>query len=269
MTHGQRRARVDGKPAYIVKYRTQTINVRAKVDSLPRRQPRFYATTVDYRADRGVNHDSRSGEVLFRDATAACWDRWSVVRVGIVGYTRVNAEEQTHSGAGLEGRERALRVEVELWGWDLQVLSNAGKSGTQINPRLRHAVELPASGQADELVVTKMDRLARSLAHAVDFIALVREQDWSLVVSDMGADLTIPRGRVIVKTMVAFAWFQREFIYGRIEDAMAARKHAGAHPGRPHLATTVNLADDAVLSPPGRRTSQAPSVRRLLNFTTE
>lgn len=211
------------------------------------------------------------------------------VAAHMLGYTRVSTEEQASSGAGLEAQEHALRAEATRRGWELDVLSDPGRSGKQVNPQLRHALELLARGQADGLVVAKMDRLARSLAHAVDIIGLAKDQGWSLVVLDLGVDLTTPSGRVLAHTMAAFAEFERELISARTKDAMAARKRAGAHLGRPRLATTEvvrrivserdeglsfdaiarHLSEDAVLSPAGRRTWQASSVRRLYNSTTE
>lgn len=201
----------------------------------------------------------------------------------MLGYTRVSTEEQADSRAGLDAQAHAISAEAERRGWTVESFSDPGKSGKVVNPGLRAALDLLAAGQADGLVVAKMDRLARSLAHAVDIMNLARTQGWSLVVLDLGVDLTTPAGRALAQTMAVFAEFERELISQRTKDGMAARKRAGASIGRPRLAPPAvvrrivqereagasfghlaqALTDDGVLSPAGRPTWQSSSVRRI------
>lgn len=140
----------------------------------------------------------------------------------MLGYSRVSTEEQADSRAGLDAQEHAIRDEAKRRGWEVTMLSDPGKSGKFVNPQLRKALELLAAGQADALIVSKMDRLARSLAHAVDIIDLAKTQGWSLVVLDLGVDLTTPTGRAMAMTMAVFAELERELISQRTKDGMAA-----------------------------------------------
>lgn len=84
MAHVQKRTRLDGKPVYVVKYRTPDGNGRSKGGFTTKKAAEGYATTVDYRADRGVSNDPRSGDVLFRDAASA----WLASRVDLKPRTR-------------------------------------------------------------------------------------------------------------------------------------------------------------------------------------
>ena len=207
----------------------------------------------------------------------------------MLGYSRVSTEEQADSRAGLDAQEYAIRDEARRRGWEVTMLSDPGKSGKYVNPQLRKALELLATGQADGLVVSKMDRLARSLAHAVDIIDLAKTQGWSLVVLDLGVDLTTPAGRALAQTMAVFSELERELISQRTKDGMAARKRAGVHIGRPRLAPPSvrqrivqeretatsyakiarTLTDEGVLSPEGRPTWQPSTVRRIYNSVAE
>lgn len=207
----------------------------------------------------------------------------------MLGYSRVSTEEQADSRAGLDAQEHAIRDEAKRRGWEVTMLSDPGKSGKFVNSQLRKALELLATGQTDGLVVAKMDRLARSVGHAVDVLNLAKAQGWSLVVLDLGVDLTTPAGRAMAQMMAVFAEFERELISQRTKDGMAARKRAGVHVGRPRLAPPSvrqhivqereagasyakiarTLTDEGVLSPEGRPIWQPSTVRRIYNSVLE
>ncbi|MGF7120201.1 recombinase family protein [Rhodococcus sp. BE178] len=208
-----------------------------------------------------------------------------VERQHMLGYVRVSTDEQARSGLGLEAQESALKAEAERRGWELTILRDEGASGKQVNPGLRKALEQLASGLADGLVVAKMDRISRSLLHAVEILDTAKAQGWALVVLDLGVDLTTPAGRALAGTMAVFAEFERELIRERTRAAAAAAKARGTKLGRPsQIPTPVArrivemretglsygaiaraLTDDQVLSPAGRPTWQASTVRRFCN----
>ncbi|MDV7088672.1 recombinase family protein [Rhodococcus opacus] len=203
----------------------------------------------------------------------------------MLGYLRVSTDEQARSGLGLAAQEAALVAEAERRGWELTILRDEGASGKQVNPGLRNALEQLASGLADGLVVAKMDRVSRSLLHAVEILDTAKSQGWALVVLDLGVDLTTPAGRALAGTMAVFAEFERELIRERTRAAAAAAKARGARLGRPSLIPTRvarrivamresgqsygaiarALTDEQVLSPAGRSTWQASTVRRFCN----
>ncbi|RZL78266.1 MAG: recombinase RecB [Rhodococcus sp. (in: high G+C Gram-positive bacteria)] len=203
----------------------------------------------------------------------------------MLGYVRVSTDEQARSGLGLAAQEAALVAEAERRGWELTILRDEGASGKQVNPGLRNALEQLASGLADGLVVAKMDRVSRSLLHAVEILDTAKAQGWALVVLDLGVDLTTPAGRALAGTMAVFAEFERELIRERTRAAAAAAKARGAKLGRPSLIPTRvarrivamresgqsygsiarTLTDEHVLSPAGRPTWQASTVRRFCN----
>lgn len=203
----------------------------------------------------------------------------------MLGYVRVSTDEQARSGLGLEAQEAALKAEAERRGWDLVIFRDEGASGKQVNPGLRKALGELAAGLADGLIVARMDRISRSLLHAVEILDLAKNQGWALVVLDLGVDLTTPAGRALAGTMAVFAEFERELIRERTRAAASAAKARGKKLGRPRQVTPevarriVELRDegksyDAIarelesvgeLSPTGRPTWQASTVRRIYN----
>ncbi len=206
----------------------------------------------------------------------------------VIGYGRVSTEEQADSGLGMEAQRAAIAREAERRGWAVTWRVDEGCSGKQTNPELRQALELLASGQAEALVVAKMDRLARSVAHASDIMELARSQGWNLVVLDLGVDLKTPQGRAMAQMLAVFAELERALIGQRTREALAAAKRRGTRLGRPRLAPASvvarvvaerdagasfqriarTLTDDGVLSPAGRPAWQESSVRRLYNSAT-
>jgi integrase len=84
MAHVQKRTRSDGKPVYVVKYRTPDGKGRSKGGFLTKKSAEAYATTVDYRTDRGGTFDPRAGHVVFRDAATA----WLKTRLDLKPRTR-------------------------------------------------------------------------------------------------------------------------------------------------------------------------------------
>src|SRR5690349_6764124 len=100
-----------------------------------------------------------------------------------IGYARVSTTEQGASGLGLDAQRAAIEVEVERRGWAPACLLEDVASGGTLDkrPALSSALDALDRGDADVLVVAKLDRLSRSLA---DFAALMRrakQRGWALV----------------------------------------------------------------------------------------
>jgi DNA invertase Pin-like site-specific DNA recombinase len=159
-----------------------------------------------------------------------------VVRPLMFGYARVSTEEQAEKRNGLDAQVAALNAEAERRGWDVEHYADEGVSGKSVGPRLREVLELLASGQGDGLIVAKTDRLSRSIVNAANIIEAARAQGWSLVLLDLGVDLTTAAGRAMAINLIGFAQFERELIGERIREGMAAKKARGERIGRPRLA---------------------------------
>ena len=87
-------------------------------------------------------------------------------------YCRVSTEEQAISGAGLQAQRQALVAECERRGWTIvREITDEGFSAKDMRrPGVQEAIRALEAGEADALVVSKLDRLSRSM---VDFSALM------------------------------------------------------------------------------------------------
>ena len=155
----------------------------------------------------------------------------------VVGYCRVSTAEQADSGLGLEAQRQAIRSECERRGWELvSVEEDAGVSGKVTSrPGLQRALDACRRGEADGLVVAKLDRLSRSVQHAAQLLAEAEREGWALVALDLGVDLSTPAGEVMAHVLAAIAQFERRLIGQRTKDALAVKRAEGVRLGRPQV----------------------------------
>lgn len=150
----------------------------------------------------------------------------------VCGYVRVSTAEQADSRLGVEAQTAQIVAECERRGWTYEIVSDLGASGKHVNPNLRSALDMLDVGQFDALIVSKLDRLARSVRHASAIIDDAIHQGWALVVLDNAIDLTTPGGRAMAQMLATFAEWEREMIATRTREALAARRARGEHNGR-------------------------------------
>ena len=153
-----------------------------------------------------------------------------------IGYVRVSTDEQVDSGAGLEAQRRAIRAEVKRRGWELVDLhEDAGASGKSMakRPALAEALQRVEGGGADVLVVSKLDRLSRSLLDFASLMERARRKGWGLVALDLGVDTSSPSGEMLASVLAVFAQFERRLIGERTKAALAVKRASGTRLGRP------------------------------------
>jgi DNA invertase Pin-like site-specific DNA recombinase len=153
----------------------------------------------------------------------------------VVAYIRVSTEEQVESGAGIEAQRAAITAEVERRGWVLlETFTDAGVSGKSIlgRPALAEALAKVESGVAGTLMVSKLDRLSRSLLDFASLMKRAQDRRWNLVALDLGIDLSTPAGEFLASVMASAAQWERRIISQRTKDALAAKKAAGVRIGR-------------------------------------
>jgi DNA invertase Pin-like site-specific DNA recombinase len=153
----------------------------------------------------------------------------------VVGYTRVSTAEQAESGGGLEAQRRAITAECERRGWELVAIhEDAGASGKSMRgrPALAAAIAAVESKEAAGIVVSKLDRLSRSLLDFASIIVRANKAGWNLVALDLGVDLSTPSGKFIANVMASAAQWERELISQRTRDGIAAKAAAGTLRGK-------------------------------------
>lgn len=151
-----------------------------------------------------------------------------------IGYCRVSTAEQGDSRAGLDSQEATIRAEIERRGWELVEIRSDVASGKSLKhrPQLARTLNDMRLGNADALVVAKLDRLSRSVLDFAGVMETAQEQKWSLVVLDLGVDTTSTNGKLIAHIMIALAQWERELIGDRTRAALKVVRARGTHIGR-------------------------------------
>jgi len=190
-----------------------------------------------------------------------------------IGYARVSTSEQVVSGAGLVDQRRKLIAEIEHRGWDLaDLVVDEGESGKDLDrPGIRGALDRLAAGDADALVVTKLDRLTRSTLDFAEMLAWAGRLGVRLLVLDLGIDTSTETGKLVASVMASVAEWERGAIASRTRDAAAIRRSRGEKTGRPSVRSTnpetANriAAMRAELTPAGRHLHTWQAIADQLN----
>jgi DNA invertase Pin-like site-specific DNA recombinase len=153
----------------------------------------------------------------------------------VIAYSRVSTDEQATSGLGLADQRAAIAHEATRRGWnDVVYLSDEGFSAKNLSrPAIAEALELLRTGKASTLVVSKLDRLSRSLLDFANLMQTAKKQGWELVVLDMAVDTTTPSGQLMASVMASFAEYERALIGARTSAALQQLKSSGVRLGRP------------------------------------
>jgi DNA invertase Pin-like site-specific DNA recombinase len=139
----------------------------------------------------------------------------------IIGYARVSTDGQTldaqHSALIAAGAERVFSEKV---------------SGAKTDRRqLQRAIESLVAG--DVLLVTRLDRLARSTRDLLNVLASVSEKGAGFKsLADPMIDTTSPHGRLILAVLGALAEFERSMILSRTAEGRKRAMDRGVRFGR-------------------------------------
>lgn len=141
----------------------------------------------------------------------------------LIGYARTSTLDQK---AGLEAQTRDLAEAGCSRIFQEEVSSVDLARREKLSEALSHA------RHGDTLVVTKLDRLARSVAHLMDLTAQLESRGVALRILSMGIDTATPTGKLMLTILGGVAEFEREIMLERQREGIAKAKAAGKYKGR-------------------------------------
>ncbi|MCA1695230.1 MAG: recombinase family protein [Actinobacteria bacterium] len=140
----------------------------------------------------------------------------------LIGYGRVSTAEQNPAHQ-VDALRRAGVAPEDVY---LDIASGAKSS----RPQLDVALKVVRGG--DQLVITRLDRLGRSVLHLVTLGAQLRERGVGLWVLEQGIDTATAEGRAMFGMLSVLAELQRELIVANTRDGLAAARARGRTGGR-------------------------------------
>jgi DNA invertase Pin-like site-specific DNA recombinase len=162
-----------------------------------------------------------------------------------IGYGRTSTLEQI---AGLEAQKRDLtNVGCDPDDIFVEQLSSVATKRPELEAAIKHA------RKGDVFVVTKIDRLARSIFDLLEIEKRLRDKNVSLRILTPAIDTATPEGRLNFNLFGSIAQFEREIMLQRQKEGIAKAKDDGKYKGRKPTArakTADVLAQRAAGVPP-------------------
>ena len=151
----------------------------------------------------------------------------------IIGYARTSTVDQV---AGYDAQLRDLKKAgcEEVFS---EQLSSVAK-----RPKLIEAINYVRKG--DTLIVTKLDRLARSVKDLNDIVTELDAKNVSLKILALDIDTGTPTGKLMFNMLGSIAEFERSLMLERQKEGIAKAKAEGRYKGR--QPTAMNKSDDVM-----------------------
>src|SRR5580765_1360847 len=139
----------------------------------------------------------------------------------IIGYARVSTTDQN-----LEVQEHALRVA------GCEIIRSEKRSGTTTAGRDELQTVLDFLRKGDVLMVTRIDRLARSIGDLQDIVRAVKARGASLKATEQPIDTSTAAGKCFLDMLGVFAEFETNLRRERQQEGIADAKARGVYKGR-------------------------------------
>lgn len=158
----------------------------------------------------------------------------------IYGYARVSTKGQARDGNSLEGQTSALQEA------GAEIIYHDSYTGCSTHrPELDKLLSVLQPG--DTLMVTKLDRFARSLYQGTQLIENLTEKEVTIHVLNLGVMNNTPTGKLIRNLMLGIAEFERDMIKERTSEGKAIAREKGIRvDGRPEKNIPLPLFRDFV-----------------------
>lgn len=145
----------------------------------------------------------------------------------IYGYARVSTKGQAKDGNSLEAQEKALK---EAGATDIYIDAFTGTKTDR--PEFDKLMNKLQSG--DTLIVTKLDRFARSMSQGSELVSELIDKGIKVYILNIGIMDNTPSSKLIRNVFFAFAEFERDMIVERTQEGKTiAKQNPDFKEGRP------------------------------------
>lgn len=168
----------------------------------------------------------------------------SILGMRVVAYARVSTADQAGEGVSLAVQSKKLTAYTTATDLELvELVEDAGLSAKTLErPGLQRALWLLEQGQADGLLVLKLDRLTRSVRDLGELVETYfgPSSRWALLSVGDAIDTRSAGGRLVLNVLASVAQWEREIIGERTREALAHLKTKGVRLGPPSLGSVAS-----------------------------
>ena len=157
-----------------------------------------------------------------------------MTRTRTIAYLRVSTDKQADKGVSLDAQRAKVAAYAELYDLDLvEVIVDAGVSAKTLDrPGLSRALDMLRKGQADALLVVKLDRLTRSVRDLGELVAGPFAPGKAALLSvGEQIDTRSAAGRLVLNVLASVSQWEREAIGERTAAAMQHKASVGEYIG--------------------------------------
>ena len=235
--------------------RGHVVGAKCDLHGASRQSPREAPSGVDRlaqgvratRHDRDLVHLATIGDRRRGRAYTKCRLVYTAAMARrLIAYLRVGPKEVSAERPELDAQLAVIRTACAQNDWELAGVEQEVRSGRlRRRQGLRGAIAACRAGQADGIIVARLDRLTYDLEHLAELVSVAGRDGFSIVSLEPAVDLDSEQGAVVGAVLSAAAgWSSRSIVRRaeaiartKAEDAIVSRR-----PGRP-TSTPMDLAE--------------------------
>lgn len=164
-----------------------------------------------------------------------------------VGYVRVSTLDQAENGVSLDAQREKIEAMARVRDADLgDVIVDAAESAKDLDrPGVQRLLDLVRRRGVDEVIVSRLDRLTRSVRDLAEIVDTFNRCNVSLVSVAEFVDTGSANGRMVLNLLTTVSQWEREVIAERTRDALRHKRGRGEKlGGKPPYGYTVTTLDN-------------------------
>lgn len=181
-------------------------------------------------------------------------------------YCRVSTHEQGKGDfSSLDSQEALLKQYCIQQGWTVYSVYADTKTGTTLDrDEMTRMLKDAEAGKFNIIVITKLDRISRSIKDFLDLDERLRVLDVDIVVTTQHIDTTTPAGKMQRNIMLTFGEFERDMIADRTREKLYSQAQQG-HWGGGLVLLGYDVVDKKLII----NKEEATLVRRIFQYYIE
>lgn len=189
-----------------------------------------------------------------------------------VAYIRVSTDKQADAGQSLEAQKAKVEAYAGLYDLELvEVVIDAGQSAKSLSrPGLMRVLAMLKSGQAEAVVVVKLDRLTRSVRDLGELVETYFANGKAALLSvSEQIDTRSAGGRLVLNVLASVSQWEREAIGERTSAVMQFKASQGEYTGGKAPYGLVAVAGEQAVVAAAREAKAAGLSLRAIARTLE